>query len=135
MTPIDPGRTQSGRPMTSVAAHAVTMTAAAAAAQMAKARVSLTLPPRRMAGTGPMSPLVVADWSTRTRSLACWGRSTASLARQRITSAASWGGRSGRSASRSRGASVMWAAMRRAAEVAWKRGSPASSSYAMAPKE
>ncbi len=68
ITPSEPGSTQSGRPMTSVAAQAVTPTAAVAAAQRPSALPIGNRPPCRTAGTAAAFPLVVTVSSTRTSS-------------------------------------------------------------------
>ncbi len=118
MTPSEPGRTQSGRPMTSVAAHAVMPTPAVAAAQRPTALPTGRRWPARIAGAAGAAPLVVTVSSTRTRSRACWGRSFGSFARQAMTSSASGPGVSARSVRGSRGVSLMCAASSRAGVAA-----------------
>ena len=128
ITPSEPGSTQSGSPITSVAAQAVTPTPAVARAQSASALPIGMRPPRSAAGTAAALPLDVTVSRTRTRSLACCGRASGSLARHAMISSASAGGTSPRINRRSRGDSVMCAARSRAGVVPWKGGWPAISS-------
>ena len=105
ITPSEPGSTQSGRPMTSVAAQAVTPTAAVAAAQRPSALPMGNRPPCSTDGTASAFPLVVTVSSTRTSSRACCGRSSGSLARHAMISSARAAGISGRMDRTSRGVS------------------------------
>ena len=133
ITPSEPGKTQSGSPITSVAAHAVSATSAVAVAQRAIAFPKRMRPPARMDGAAAPVPLDVMLSSTRTRSPACSGRWSGCFNRQRITSSASGSGQSVRSVRMSFGVSTSCAASICVGESPWKGGRPASISNAITP--
>ena len=102
ITPNDPGSTQSGSPITVVAAHAVRAISALATAHNPSA-LPMGIRPARIPGAATAAPLDVTVSSTRTRSPACWGRAAGSFSSDCITSAASDSGVSARSSRTSRG--------------------------------
>lgn len=135
ITPTAPGNVQSGSPMTSRAAQAVSDTSVVAAAQRPSACPSRMRPPARMLGAAAAAPLEVIVSRTRVRSLAACGRASGSFSRHCITNAASASGQSGRSERTSSGRSPRCAANSLAGESPWNGGRPDSSSYAIVPNE